>query len=114
MLRFSIGGIVMAALHVALLAITATRILAADAQQWPRLWNWFLALDFPLSLGVVPLAWIFPASPAGPLHDFANFWWPLGYHGIIGTTWWYIVGTYIADKLTLLWQQRRRSAGPRQ
>ena len=55
--------------------------------------------------GVVPVSWISPASPAGPLHDLANFWWPLVYHGTIGTVWWYVVGAYIGARF-VRWRAR--------
>jgi hypothetical protein len=98
--KLSYAGLVMAVLHVAILGYTVAQILAARATDWPIYWTTFLALDFPVSLAVVPLAWIFPAALAGPLSDFANFWWPLGIHGLFGTLWWYIVGTSIGDRLS--------------
>jgi len=56
---------------------------------------------------VVPLVWLFPAAPGGPLHDVPNFWWPLAYHGTVGTWWWYIVGAYIGRRL-ILWRRAHR------
>ena len=86
MLKFSIGGLIM----------------AAGASDWTVYWRMFLALDFPVSLAVVPLTWIFPPSPAGPFSDFANFWWPLTVHGLLGTLWWYVVGMSIGERLARL------------
>jgi len=100
MFRFSIVGLCAALAHVALLSISLTLILSGSAQDWPSYWRIYLALDFPVSLGVVPLAWMFPSSPAGPLSDFPNFWWPLAFHGVVGTGWWYIVGWAIGRRLT--------------
>jgi hypothetical protein len=100
MLKFSIAGLIMAAIHIAILAYTLAQIMAAGAADWTVYWRIFLALDFPVSLTVVPLTWIFPPSPAGPLSDFANFWWPLSVHGLLGTAWWYIVGMSIGDRLS--------------
>lgn len=100
MLKFSIFGLGMAAAHVALLAVSVTLILGAHEPDWPMYWLLYLALDFPVSLGVVPLAWMFPPSAAGPLSDFPNFWWPLAFHGVVGTGWWYIVGWAIGQRLT--------------
>jgi hypothetical protein len=111
-IRISVAGTIAASAHVLLLAYTTAQTLSADDTHWPVYWIKFLALDFPLSLGVVPLAWIFPADAAGPLHDFANFWWPLGYHGIVGTVWWYIVGAYIAGRLARR-RAIRRSGDPK-
>jgi hypothetical protein len=102
MLRFSIAGAIMAALHIAILVYTLAQILAAGVADWTVYWRMFLALDFPVSLAVVPLTWIFPPSPGGPLSDFANFWWPLAVHGVLGTLWWYIVGLAIGERLTRL------------
>jgi hypothetical protein len=100
--KLSYAGLVMAVMHLVILAYTIAQIVGAGATDWPIYWTIFLALDFPVSLAVVPLAWIFPASHAGPLADFANFWWPLGIHGLFGTLWWYIVGRAIGDRLARL------------
>jgi hypothetical protein len=97
--RLAIAGIAAAIAHVILLGLTVFQTLSAHDAQWQSYWIKFLALDFPLSLGVAPVTWISPPSPAGPLHDVANFWWPLAYHGTIGTAWWYVVGAYIAARL---------------
>ena len=105
-IRISIAGTVAAGVHVLLLGLTVVQTLSADDAHWPVYWIKFLALDFPLSLGVVPVAWISPASPAGPLHDVANFWWPLVYHGTIGTVWWYVVGAYIGARVAR-WRTRK-------
>ena len=96
--RSSRAGVAAALLHLVLLAITALRILRSSGE-WTHHWFIFLALDFPGSLGVIPVAWLVPQSPAGPLSDFSNFWWPLAYHGTVGSGWWYIVGWAIARKL---------------
>jgi len=100
MLRFSPAGLLMAAIHVAVLAHTLAQIIAAGAIDWTVYWRIFLGLDFPVSLAVVPLTWIFPPSSSGPFSDFANFWWPLTVHGLLGTLWWYIVGMSIGDRLS--------------
>jgi hypothetical protein len=109
MLKFSMAGVIMAVIHIAMLTYTLTLILAAGAADWTVYWRMFLALDFPVSLAVVPLTWIFPPSPAGPFSDFANFWWPLAVHGLLGTLWWYIVGRAIGERLARL----RARAGKR-
>jgi hypothetical protein len=105
--RVSIAGAAAALAHLIVLAYTVTQTLGAHDAQWQSYWIKFLALDFPLSLGVVPVAWISPASPAGPLHDVANFWWPLVYHGTIGTVWWYVVGAYIGARVAR-WRSWKR------
>jgi hypothetical protein len=110
MLKFSIAGLIMAAIHIAILAYTLAQILAAGAADWTVYWRIFLGLDFPVSLAVVPLTWIVPPSPAGPVSDFANFWWPLAVHGLLGTLWWYIVGMSIGDRLARF--RARASNGP--
>jgi len=107
--RLSIAGAAAATAHLLLLAWTVVQTLhAQDGGQWQEYWIKFLALDFPLSLGVVPLAWLFPAASGGPLHDLANFWWPLAYHGTIGTLWWYAVGAYIGRRMAS-WRTRSES-----
>jgi hypothetical protein len=113
MLKFSIGGLIMAATHIAILAYTLAQIMAAGASDWTVYWRIFLALDFPVSLAVVPLTWIFPPSPAGPFSDFANFWWPLTVHGLLGTLWWYIVGMSIGERVARL-RAGARKRGDRQ
>ena len=104
--RLSLAGLAAAALHLLILAYTVWLILAGNSPNWPGYWMIFLALDFPVSLGVMPVTWLVPASGAGPLRDLTNFWWPLGYHAVIGTAWWYIVGWAIERRL------RRRGDPP--
>ena len=100
MLKFSIAGLVMAVIHLAILGYTVALITGGHEPDWRIYWVIFLALDFPVSLASVPLVWISQPSPAGPLSDFTNFWWPLGIHGVLGTLWWYIVGMSIGQRLT--------------
>jgi hypothetical protein len=98
-MRYSSFGVVGALAHLAILGYTAALILGAAAPHWPRYWFIFLALDFPVSLGVIPVTWLVPPAGGGPLRDPTNFWWPLLYHGIVGTGWWYIVGWAIERKI---------------
>jgi hypothetical protein len=107
--RISIPGAAGALLHLVLLAATVALILGEGGSAWPRFWTLFLALDFPVSLGIVPVTWLAPAAPDRPLHDAPNFWWPLIYHGVVGTVWWYIVGWAIWARI---WR-RRAGAGDR-
>jgi hypothetical protein len=102
MLRYSPTGIAAALLHLLILGANAYRILGSVAPDWPSDWTIFLALDFPVSLGVIPVTWIAPPASGGPLRDVTNFWWPLLYHGTIGTLWWYIVGWAIERRI---WRQ---------
>ena len=102
MLKLSIGGLVMAVVHLAILGYTVALITGAHEPDWRIYWVIFLALDFPVSLASVPLVWISQPSPAGPLSDFTNFWWPLAIHGVLGTLWWYIVGMSMGRRLTRL------------
>ena len=97
--RLSREGIGAAVLHLALLGFTVTLILGTSAGDWRAWWMLFLALDFPVSLGVLPVTWLVPASDQGPLRDLSNFWWPLAYHGVVGTWWWYVVGWAAARKV---------------
>jgi ABC-type transport system substrate-binding protein len=106
MLRYSSFGVAGALLHLAILGYTVALILDSADADWSRYWFLFLALDFPVSLGVIPVNWLAPPAPGGPLHDPTNFWWPLLYHGIVGTGWWYIVGWAIEHRV---W--RREPAG---
>ena len=97
--KLSITGLTMASIHIAIVVYTLAQIFAAGAADWTFYWRIFLALDFPVSLAVVPLTWISPPSPSGPLSDFANFWWPLVVHGVLGSLWWYIVGRMIGERV---------------
>src|SRR5262245_38412359 len=90
--RLSRAGLAGALLHLLILGVTVAAILSGREPNWPGYWIAFLALDFPVSLGVMPVTWLVPASGGGPLRDVSNFWWPLAYHGVVGTAWWYIVG----------------------
>lgn len=99
MLRYSSIGLAAALLHLVILGYTVALILGASGQDWTRYWVIFLALDFPVSLGVFPVAWLVPPAGGGALRDLTNFWWPLLYHGLVGTGWWYIVGWAIERKV---------------
>jgi hypothetical protein len=99
MLPRSHAGLAGALLHLALLGYAVAQILSTGGPDWPKHWFIFLAFDFPVSLGVIPVTWLVPPASAGPLSDFANFWWPLAYHGVVGTAWWYIAGWAIARRI---------------
>jgi len=114
MSKLSRAGLSMAVLHLVILGYTVAQIIGSTTPAWPSYWTTFLALDFPVSLTVIPLAWIFPASPSGPLADFANFWWPLAIHGLLGTAWWYIVGTAIGDRLSRFRIRTAQNGNPQQ
>ena len=97
--RLSFGGFAAAALHLTILGYTVWLILDGTNPKWPSYWMIFLALDFPVSLGVMPVTWLVPGAVSGPLQDPTNFWWPLVYHGVIGSAWWYIVGWAIERRV---------------
>ncbi len=99
MLRYSSFGLAAALLHLAILGYTVALILGATGPDWTRYWVIFLALDFPVSLGVFPVTWLVPPAGGGALRDLTNFWWPLLYHGLVGTGWWYIVGWAIERRI---------------
>lgn len=98
-MRLSYAGVAAALLHLLLVAGGVVMILSSTQTDWTQYWTIFLALDFPVSLGVVPVTWFVPPSGKPPLADFSGFWWPLAYHGVVGTGWWYIVGWAIARKI---------------
>lgn len=98
-MRVSYAGVAAALLHVVLLAGAVFVIFSSTQTDWTRYWTIFLALDFPVSVGVVPVTFFVPPSGKAPLSDFSHFWWPLAYHGVVGTAWWYIVGWTIARKI---------------
>lgn len=98
--RLCAGGLIAGLLHLLLLGNTVRLILTSDGSPWTQHWVIFLALDFPVSLGVMPVTWLVPASAAGPLRDLSNFWWPGAYHGVVGTVWWYIVGCHLQQRLS--------------
>ena len=103
MLRFSRYGLAAVMLHLVILGCTVWLILGGNNPKWPIYWMIFLALDFPVSLGVMPVTWLVPGSVSGPLDDLTNFWWPLAYHSVIGSAWWYIVGWAIERRV---WHRR--------
>ena len=97
--KLSAAGVGAALLHLAILGLIAALILTTRRGDWRSWWTLMLALDFPVSLGVFPVTWLVPAAHRGPLHDLSNFWWPLAYHGVVGTWWWYVVGWAAGRKL---------------
>jgi hypothetical protein len=103
--RFGLAGVL---LHLLILGYTVYLVLSRGAPDWPVYWMLFLALDFPVSLGVMPVTWLVPPSGGGPLSDFTNFWWPLAFHGIVGTAWWYVVGLAIERKV---WRREPEPTG---
>ena len=100
------AGLASAAAHLLILGLLVALILYGGDPGWPKYWLIMLALDFPVSLGVMPVSWLVPPAAAGPLSDVANFWWPLVWHGVIGTPWWYVVGWTIARQVTRALVQR--------
>jgi hypothetical protein len=100
--KLSAAGLGASLLHLAILALIVALILTAGQGDWRAWWTLMLALDFPVSLGVLPVTWLVPAAGGGALHDLSNFWWPLAYHGVVGTWWWYVVGWAAARKLGAL------------
>lgn len=111
MLPRSRAGVAGAVAHLALLGVLVTLILRGADPGWPKYWVIMLALDFPVSLGVIPVTWLVPPASAGPLTDVANFWWPLAWHGVVGTLWWYIVGWAIARRVHEALARRRGNGG---
>jgi hypothetical protein len=99
MRRLSYFGLAGGLLHLLILGYTVHLVLGRGAADWPMYWTLFLALDFPVSLGVLPVTWLAPPAGGGPLADVTNFWWPLAFHGVVGTAWWYIVGLAIERRL---------------
>jgi hypothetical protein len=102
----STAGFGAALLHLAILALIVALILGTREGDWRAHWTLMLALDFPVSLGVLPVTWLVPAGERGALHDLSNFWWPLAYHGVVGTWWWYVVGWAGARKVSGAVQRR--------
>lgn len=102
MLPRSRAGLAGALTHLAILGVVVALIVGGRDPGWPKYWLMFLALDFPVSLGVMPVIWLVPAAGGGPLLDVSNFWWPLAYHGLVGTLWWYIVGWAIGRRVSNL------------
>jgi len=109
--RFSLAGFAAVGLHLAILGYTVWLILGGNDPNWSRYWMIFLALDFPVSLGVMPVTWLVPGAAGGPLDDLTNFWWPLVYHGVIGSAWWYIVGWAIGRRVLRRKDDERETSG---
>jgi hypothetical protein len=97
--RLSRPGLIAGLLHLTILALIVALILTTSRGDWRSWWTLMLALDFPVSLGVLPVTWLVPPADAGALHDLSNFWWPLAYHGVVGTWWWYVVGWAAAHRI---------------
>ena len=87
-------GLFFALIHLLLVGYVITLILSGNEASWPMYWSIFVALDFPLSLGIYVIGFFVPAGGALPLNDLANFWVPAIYFSCIGTVWWYFVGVY--------------------
>ena len=71
MRRLSYFGLAGGLLHLLILGYTVHLVLGRSAMDWPMYWMLFLALDFPVSLGVLPVNWLAPPAARGPLSDLS-------------------------------------------
>src|SRR5438552_18345869 len=91
-------GLVLGAVHAALVALVAVAIVVGSEPDWPMAWTLFLLLDFPASLLLFPLNGLKSVMPAhvatvsSPWGDVWNFLVPLTFFLAVGTAWWYLAG----------------------
>lgn len=85
-------GLLLASCHFLLWVYVVVLILAGHESAWPMYWNLFVALDFPVSMGIYLFALVPLHSGDTPIGDLNNFWVPALYFGIVGTSWWYMLG----------------------
>jgi hypothetical protein len=97
-------GAILAAAHLGLVSLVVFAILAGGEADWPMAWLLFLVIDFPVSLiwwalnslgPVVPARLNLASPPGSPINDVWNFLVPLGFLSIVGTGWWYFLGSRI-------------------
>ncbi|MDC0603634.1 hypothetical protein OAP14_11570, partial [Aliiglaciecola sp.] len=73
-------------------------------------WLVFMPLDFPISLGMIPLAHVVDYvssmliiesnSGYNVLKDVNNFWFPAVYSGVAGSAWWYFLSNWCVKLVT--------------
>ena len=90
---------ILAATH--LMSVFVMGYLIANSSDGSSVMAWliYLAVDFPVAWGMVPLAYVVEAlnfvESVGDngvysiYRDIPNFWYPATYIGVVGTTWWY-------------------------
>ena len=92
----------LSAAHLSLVVLVIATIFGGDEPDWPMAWVVFLFVDFPVSLAwyalnslnaVVPSHVNLVSPSDSPFNDVWNFLVPLGFVGIVGTGWWYFVGS---------------------
>ncbi|QYJ78264.1 hypothetical protein [Shewanella acanthi] len=86
-------------LHLSFVIFMAYVIATSSDPVAVNAWLLFIPLDFPISLGMFPVSYIFDGNwllssidengNYNIFRDINNFWVPAIYTGIVGTAWWY-------------------------
>jgi|GEM_PF-3077125 len=93
-------GLVLASIHLLLVAIIYWINVEAGQSYAPILWLLLAFVDFPVSLG---LGW--PALQIAGDYRWNNQVMPALYLATLGTLWWFLLGTFIGA----LWRGIRRA-----
>ena len=98
--------IVLLTFHTIILLFLISAIIFSEEPDWPMYWLILFAIDFPVSLLAILLAFvsnvILPLKIsffASPFNDTLNFWCPLITFALAGSCWWYWLGGKISKSL---------------
>lgn len=107
-------GVALGLVHLLLVAVVALDLAREELDaQWQLIWIPFLVADFPVSL-LIPLMWyLFPTAHLSfgsyPVSEAQGFIFPVVVHGIIGSLWWFLIPILAAR----LWARIRGSRSVR-
>jgi hypothetical protein len=89
--------------HLTLVLFIAYAIATSTDPVAVNLWLLFITVDFPVSLGMFPLAHLIDGNAImsrldengeyNIFRDIDNYWFPFIYSGLFGTIWWYFLPT---------------------
>lgn len=108
-------GILLAALHLALVAYVVSLLLRAGEPDWPMYWLIFFFLDFPVTLlyvgagllvDVFQIPRVLPLPGPSAVGDVLNFILPIFFYGIFGTLWYFYLPSLVSRVI-----QRMRGGG---
>jgi len=94
-------SITFGALHLGFVIFMAYVIATSSDPVAVNAWLLFIPLDFPISLGMFPISYVFDGNwllssidangNYNIFRDINNFWVPAIYTGVVGTIWWFYI-----------------------
>jgi hypothetical protein len=79
-------------------------------------WLYFIAIDFPVSIGWIPISGLIDGNEIiaridasgnySTLRDIDNFWLPAMWFATVGSAWWYLIGRIISKTCVAIRETR--------